>query len=56
MVPNNRQLEIIVTGDSLKDSSIENISEYVERVNSDNDLSNNIKIIINNSGNEKIFK
>lgn len=56
MIPNDRQLEIVVTGNSLKDSSIEGISEYVESINNDNDSSNNIKIIINNSGSEKILK
>ena len=56
MIPNNRKIEIIVTGESLKESNIDNISEYVSCINSDGDLSNDIRVIINNSGNEKILK
>ncbi|MDO4534939.1 MAG: hypothetical protein Q4B63_03905 [Clostridium perfringens] len=56
MIPADRKLEIIITGEELKDSIIENILEYVENVNSDEDKENNVKITINNVGNEKVLK
>ncbi len=56
MIPIDRKVEVIITGEELKESIIENISKYVDNVNSDGDAGNNIKITINNAGNEKVLK
>ena len=56
MIPTDRKIEIIVTGEELKESIIESISEYVANVNGDNDTGNNVKVTINNVGNEKVLK
>lgn len=56
MIPKDRKLEVIVTGKKLKDSSVEGILNYVNNINGDEDMENNIKIIMNNSGDEAILK
>lgn len=53
MVPENRKIEMVVTGDKLDDSKISSLLEYIQELKSDDDYTNNISIIINNAGYEK---
>lgn len=53
MVPSNRKVEIIVTGNKINDDKISGLLEYIEELKSDDDYENNISIIINNAGYEK---
>ena len=53
MVPENRKIEIVVTGEKLDDNKISGLLEYIEKLKKDDDYTNNISIIINNAGYEK---
>lgn len=54
MIPQDKKIEILITGKRIDTMKFSKLDKYLDKINNDNNTENNIKLIINNSGYEKL--
>lgn len=54
MIPQDKKIEILVTGKRIDTMKFSKLDKYLDKINNDDNSKNNIKLIINNSGYEKL--